>query len=161
MHGLFYIAKEGSWVSKLIAFITKRDKVKGYPAVSHYEHMFGDNMFYSASEQDGCTRFKSGKEIHPESGKWVKVPIYLTGIQKEEVLDKCLLEVGAKYDFLGTLFWYTPFQNPSKDFCSEQGFRHLYEVGYLKALPGKCSPNKLLGMLVHEHEEAMKEKRAT
>ena len=161
MHGLFYIAKEGSWVSKLIAFVTKRDKVKGYPAVSHYEHMFDDDTFYSASEQDGCTRFKSGKDIHPESGKWIKVPIDLTKDQKREVLGKCMLEEGAKYDFLGTLFWHTPFENPSKDFCSEQGFRHLYEVDYLKTISGKCSPNKLLGMLIHKQEEILKEKRST
>ena len=157
MKGIFYKAKEGSWVSKTIACITWTDRAKGQPAVSHYEHWFNEDRytrtpFYSASEQDGCTRFKGYKDIHVHSGKWVTVPLHLSTHQVLLVRGMCVEEEGRDYDLFGALCWHTPYQNPIKDFCSEQGARHLIEVGYI--IPTwwdkltKWSPNKLLKRLI-------------
>jgi len=158
MHGLFYKANKGGWVSKLIAFVTRRDRAKDAPPLSHYEHMFNPNTFYSASEVDGCTRFKSSKEIHPDSGNWVKVPIHLKSRQKRRIMDLCKEEEGRDYDTFGAMFWHTPYQNPQKDFCSEQGARHLIEVGYLRESNTKWSPNRLYKELLMIHLIHQKEK---
>ena len=104
----FYVAKNGNWVDKLIAWYTKSQ-------YSHVELIY-NGYWYSTSPRDLEVRRKTliGKEGH-----WVYKDVTIDLVHLETVFEQTK---GKKYDWLGIfLSQFLPLNTHNKNryFCSE------------------------------------------
>lgn len=119
-------------------------KVTGGP-YSHCELIFSDDLAFSASIQDGGTRFK---QIAFEPAKWDFIE--LTGINETRARSFCLRNAKRGYDFPGVFRFLIAGIPHSKKrwFCSEICCAALQEGGILWGInPWQVHPSALHGYL--------------
>jgi hypothetical protein len=94
---------------------------------SHCELVFDQGRAYSASMQDGGTRFKL-IEFNPDH--WDLVPVNMDELP---VFWFCKDELGSKYDYPGVFRFLVPWVRESKErwFCSEVCCAALQRAEYL------------------------------
>lgn len=131
----FYIAKHGTILDKLIAFLSSGK-------YSHAELVFPDGDCFSASCRDKGTRFKK-IDFHPD--RWDFITINVCNPEFDKLKDFCLKELGKKYDYLGALGIILPLkQSNNKWFCSEIVVSSLQSINLFVGLKASSvSPNKL------------------
>ena len=138
MAKIIFYKIDNTFISKAIGFKTKGK-------YSHCEILLSDGYMYSSSEFDNGVRKK--KHIFNKD-KWT---YYNINLDEEKV--KLFFEKtkNLKYDFIGLLGFFLPFQDrTNKWFCSEwcsnvlkiQGFEFMWELD-----PAKIHPSKLEEMV--------------
>ena len=140
MQVIFYKAKKGNAVDKLIAFYTSTlyEKITGkwLDTYSHVELLFSDGYMFSASQRTGLTAYR--KHIL-DFEKWEYIDIE---VDEKEVRALANKYAGKAYDYLGVIsFLGIGKQEDKKWFCSEVVAKCL---GYKNT---KISPNGLYRLL--------------
>ncbi|MDA8428189.1 MAG: hypothetical protein M0T70_02935 [Geobacteraceae bacterium] len=97
---------------------------------SHCELIFSDGQAFSASIQDGGTRYK---RIDFDPAKWDIMEI---ASQQSRARAFCDEEKGCKYDFIGICRFIFPWAKESKTrwFCSEVCTAALQKAGVITAV---------------------------
>jgi|SRR6185369_2368035 len=115
---------------------------------SHCELVFPDGWCYSASIQDGGTRFK---KVAFDEGKWDFIELEFTREQMRKSEAFCLDERKCGYDYPGVFRFLVPAIRESKNrwFCSEIVCAALQEGGLLwgGVKPWQVHPSGLHNLL--------------
>jgi len=111
---------------------------------SHCELIFANGQAYSASIQDGGTRWKR-IEFDPEKWDILEVPV-----DERRARQFCNAEEGCLYDFQGICRFLFPWVRESKTrwFCSEIVTAGLQAAGLLKGIPAHLVHPTLLYWLL-------------
>jgi len=126
----FYVEHKGTYEA-LIRFFT------GSP--THCEIVFSDDMWFSASNRDGGTRFK---KIVPKLENWIYVD--LPDIDEVKVRASCRAMDSRPYDFLGAIAGWSGVHSKTKWFCSEACLSAIRRGGFPKGIePCRVAPHKL------------------
>lgn len=114
---------------------------------SHCELVFPDGMAYSASIQDGGTRFKY---ISFDLEKWDFIDLPLFVVQMARMDAFCIKETGSDYDYPGVFRFLLPVipESENRWFCSEVVCAALQEGGLLWGVnPWQVHPSLLYSLL--------------
>lgn len=141
MNIAFYNAKYGTFLDKLIAWWTRPNFWNIFVSgqFSHVEINFEEKLCYSSRPFEG-TGWKRIESLNSE--KWEIININISEYQKKEILTKCELQEGKKYDYFCIFFSFVlnfDFENPQKWTCSEFVAKNVFNLPYSH----RYSPNKL------------------
>lgn len=149
MQVVFYKARYGNWMDKLIAWKTSSwaDRLSGewLNSYSHVELVFRDAMMFSSSQYEGGTRYKK----YYGGEQWTEISIQLNVYAEGHIRIFCDSMSRKKYDWLGVLGFVMPIkEDRDKWFCSELCTTALQIWAPLGLCPSKTSPNELYKTLV-------------
>ena len=147
----FYKAAGGKFYQRVIAFWTGRGPYchvevtwpawsgKWPDSVPLMRHDPGGSLCFSASEQDGGTRFKL-IDLNPRQWDLVDIPI-----KPGPAFKWALAHLNIKYDFWGLrgFVFGRDDANPQDLWCSEAAIDICEDQNYLAGFPTNISPNAL------------------
>lgn len=136
----FYIAENGTWLDKAVAWWTRPNFFKFWESgrYSHCEIVFPDGCCLSASPREGEVR---KKWIDIYDGKWEI--IQLDSSYNDELISIfCQRELGKPYDYIGIFFTFIfpiDFQEKEEWFCSELAAKLVFKLSHAN----RYHPNSL------------------
>lgn len=141
MDVIFYVAKYGNYVDKLVSWFT-------FGPYSHCEIRFSNKECFSSSKRDKGTRFKN---IYFIPSHWRIVHIRASLEKEQEIYDWCKQECGKPYDLLGVfgLMTFPKLNDKNRWYCSEI-CSHILNKFLNAHIPEKITPNNLYKAIISD-----------